>query len=111
MVDFIKVRDVSADEFNFIIDKAIEINPRFAHAYANRGIAYRKLGNPQKAIEDYDKAIEIYPRYAAAYANRGVAYKSLGNQMQALEDMKTAAKLGDMNAQSLLRNNGIDWQR
>ena len=54
--------------------KAIEINPRFAEAYYNRGLAYGKKGQYDKAISDYTKAIEINPRFAEAYNNRGDAY-------------------------------------
>ena len=44
-----------------IYDRAIEINPDFAKAYYNRGVAYGKLGNHRQAISDYDRAIEINP--------------------------------------------------
>ncbi len=45
-----------------------------ADAYYNRGIAYHKKGQYNRAIQDYDKAIEINPQYADAYNNRGVVY-------------------------------------
>ena len=38
-------------------NKAIELNPKFALAYGNRGVAYSDLGNYQQAINDYTKAI------------------------------------------------------
>ena len=48
-----------------------------AYAYYNRGIAYGKLGDPGRAIEDYDQALRINPRYAIAYYNRGFVYNIL----------------------------------
>ncbi len=45
-----------------------------AETYYNRGNAYGKKGQYDKAISDYTKAIEINPSYAKAYYNRGVAY-------------------------------------
>jgi tetratricopeptide (TPR) repeat protein len=58
-------------------DRAIEINPNYADAYYNRGLAYKNLKDYQNAIRSYDRAIEIDPNYANAYCNRGSAYKSL----------------------------------
>jgi tetratricopeptide (TPR) repeat protein len=52
-------------------DRAIEINPNYAEAYLNRGIAYRNLKDYQNAIRSYDRAIEINPNDAEAYFNRG----------------------------------------
>ena len=40
----------------------------------NRGIAYDKKGDYDRAIEDYTKAIKLDPTRAHAYANRGVVY-------------------------------------
>ncbi len=52
-------------------DKAIELNPQYAEAYNNRGIAKAELGRNEEAMKDYDKAIELNPQYAEAYNNRG----------------------------------------
>jgi len=51
--------------------KAIELDPQYATAYNNRGVAYAKLGNHNQAIKDYNKTIKINPQYAMAYNNRG----------------------------------------
>lgn len=40
---------------------AIRIEPRTAEAYAGRGDAYAKLGNRDKAMDDYNKAEELNP--------------------------------------------------
>jgi len=57
--------------------KAIEIDPKNATAYYNRGVAYDTLGQWDKAIADYSRAIEIDPKYAKAYSNRNNAYRKL----------------------------------
>jgi Flp pilus assembly protein TadD len=49
--------------------KALEINPRDAEAYYNRGIAYGEKGQYDEAISDYNKALEINPISAEAYNN------------------------------------------
>ena len=52
-------------------DKAIELNPKDAKAYYNRGNAKHQLKQYKEAIADYDKAIELNPKDANAYNNRG----------------------------------------
>ena len=37
-------------------DKAIQIDPDDALYYNNRGLAYRHLGQDQRASQDFDKA-------------------------------------------------------
>ena len=60
-------------------DKAIEINPKYAEAYFNRGSAYLEQGDPIVAIQDYDMAIALDPKFAAAYVNRGYARNAQGD--------------------------------
>ncbi len=90
-------------------DKAIEINPKKIEPYINRGNVYSRLGNYRQAIGDYDKAIETNPKYAEAYFIRGHAYWQLGNKQQAIEDVKAAARLGQKDAQNLLKSQGVGW--
>ena len=56
----------------------ISKNPRDADAFYNRGLAWHKKGNFEKAIADYTKAIEINPKFAAAFYNRGIAWYDKG---------------------------------
>ena len=51
--------------------KAIELQPKSAEAYNNRGLAYHNLHQHKRAIEDYNEAIRLKPDYAEAYNNRG----------------------------------------
>ena len=39
--------------------------------YCNRGYAYGKKGDYNRAIADYTQAIELNPNYVEAYNNRG----------------------------------------
>src|SRR4051794_34381874 len=41
--------DLARDDYT----RALELTPDAPVAYNNRGIAYRSLGNPARAIEDY----------------------------------------------------------
>ena len=46
--------------------------------YYNRGYAYRKKGDMDRAIADYTEALRLDPKYAIAYNNRGLAYSDKG---------------------------------
>ena len=75
--------------------KAIEISPRYALAYANRGTAYsyKSYKDKEKAIADYTKAIEIDPTYAAIYNNRGSVYYIRRKYDTAITDYSKAIEI------------------
>lgn len=79
--------------------KAINLNPNYANAYINRGLAYYYQGNSQQAIANYNKAIELAPSNANAYNNRALAYTRLGNQQAAQADKRKAAPLSQRQSQ------------
>lgn len=74
-------------------DKAIQLNPGYARAYANRGIARGQRGEYDNAIADLDKAIQLNPRDARAYYYRGRAYRDKGQPDHAATDFDNAIKL------------------
>ena len=85
-----------------LFSKALEINPRYAAAYNNRGVAYAKgKGQYDKAISDYNKAIEINPGLAEAYDNRGITYKE-----KACSDWERACQLGLCKAYEVAKRKG-----
>ena len=75
-------------------DRAIEVNPRFALAYNERGSCYHVIGQYDKAISDYNKAIKINPRYVDAYYNRARSdAQGKGQFDHAIFDLTMAIKL------------------
>ena len=74
--------------------KAIRLDPKFAHAYNNRGFAYAELSQYERAIEDYNEAIHLNPDYALAYGNRALVYTLLGRDAEAKQDIDQAIELG-----------------
>jgi tetratricopeptide (TPR) repeat protein len=74
--------------------KAIEINPKNADTYYNRGLIYYKQRNFTQAISDFTKAIEINPKNAGAYNNRGVAYYIEREYRKAWADVHKVEELG-----------------
>jgi tetratricopeptide (TPR) repeat protein len=79
-------------------NEAIRLDPEYAIAYSNRGIAYSKMGEYQQAINDYNHAIKLYPNYAKAYFNRAFTYSKLKNYQQAIADYTMAIQLNPTDA-------------
>ena len=47
--------------------------------YGNRGVAYGKKGEFERAIRDLNKAIAFKPNLAETYNSRGIVYDNKGN--------------------------------
>ncbi len=62
-------------------------------AYYNRGLAYHRLGDHARAIEDFDQAIRLDPGLAIPYNDRGAAYRKLGDPARAIKDYDQALRL------------------
>ena len=64
-----------------------------AVAFTNRGLAYKKKGQWDKAIADYDEAIRLKPDFVFAFNNRGNAYYYKGQFDRAIADFNNAIRL------------------
>ena len=76
-------------------------------AYYNRGVAYDKIGQGDKAIADYTKAIEINPRDAEAYNYRGIAYYYKARYDKACSDWKRVCELGSCKNYEQAKSKGV----
>jgi tetratricopeptide (TPR) repeat protein len=76
----------------------------------NRGAAYFKKGEYDKAIADETKAIEIDPKFAEAYVNRGIAYLAKGEHDKAIADFTKAIQLKPDLAEAYY-NRGVSYER
>jgi tetratricopeptide (TPR) repeat protein len=54
-----------------IFTEPIRLDPNFAEAYNNRGVACYAKGKYDRAVADYNQAIALNPHYVLAYYNRG----------------------------------------
>ena len=87
-------------------DRVIVIDPRFADAYYNRGLAKIRLKKFQEATEDFDRAIALNPDDIYCYLNRGVARNHLRQFQEAIEDFDKAVELDDSCAYAYV-NRGV----
>jgi len=95
---------------------AIQINPSDIAAWEGRGRAF-SISNPAQSIHDYtvalSKAHSLPITLTSAvgigelYHLRGTTYHAIGNTHQALDDLQTAARLGNIKAQTYLVQNGV----
>jgi tetratricopeptide (TPR) repeat protein len=71
----------------------IFLDPNNDGAYVNRGIAYRRIGDYERALSDYGQAIHLNPTAADAFNNRGNAYRDLRDFDKAVRDYDEAIRL------------------
>lgn len=74
-------------------NRALDLNPKSAWAFCDRGSTYVELQDYQSAIRDYTQAIKLKPSYAKAYQGRGNTYRIIGNPQKALSDLNLSVKL------------------
>ena len=86
--------------------KAINLNPKHAKAFAAMALVKGRMGQFQEALNDLDRAIAIDPGYAKAYSNRGVTRGALQQNQAAISDFSQAIRL-DPRLADAYRNRGI----
>ncbi|MBP2664094.1 MAG: hypothetical protein H6Q71_2042 [Firmicutes bacterium] len=90
--------------------QAIDLDPRCAFAYLNRGNTYHELKQLDLALADYNKAIALDPTDDYAYYNRGVLYENLNRHDQAIADYDKAIAINPNNDYAH-NNRGIAYAR
>lgn len=78
---------------------AMEMDPFYSEYYNDRGSAYFKLGDLNRALADYRKAIELSPPYAEVLTNLGQCWQALDQPEKAIAAYSTSLDL--VPAQSL----------
>ena len=74
-------------------DHALQIDPQYAKAYHNRGVAYLALEDFDHAIVDFGHALQFDPTLAPAFYNRGRAQFYKADFKQAVSDFGEAIRL------------------
>ena len=85
--------DKALADFN----KVVELYPKNALAYINRGSLRLDRDEIGKALEDFNQAIELAPRYALAYIGRGDASFKRNEFDEAIVDYDRAIELDPEN--------------
>ncbi len=79
------------------IQKAVQINPRYAPAYNLRGYVFEKRDNWTEAVTSYETAAKLVPDELLFSYNLGVAYFKIGEFAKAKEIfLKISAKVTDL---------------
>ena len=74
-------------------DKAIELDPKDADTWNNKGNSLNSLGRDEEALTCLDKAIELDPKHASPWSNKGNSLHSLGRYEKALTCYEKAIEL------------------
>ena len=75
------------------LNQAIAINPYWAEAYYQRGLAFFDLGKIHDAVSNYSEALQLNPDSTLAYYSRALARLKLKNLPGALADIDCAIQL------------------
>src|SRR5215469_15914630 len=76
-----------------LIESGQETSASLAGAYFNRGIAYERKGDVDRAIHDYDQVISLTPNNPIAFMNRSLWYSKKGEYGRAAQDYEQAIRL------------------
>jgi len=74
-------------------DESVAIDPNYAEAWSNRGIALNDLKRHEEALASHQRAIELKPDLVEALNNRGVALNDLKRHEEALASYQRATEL------------------
>jgi tetratricopeptide (TPR) repeat protein len=71
----------------------LQVNPYFAEAYLQRGLAYYDNGEVLRAVSDYSSALKLESRLIQAYYSRALARMVLKNLPGAIDDIEHAIRI------------------
>jgi tetratricopeptide (TPR) repeat protein len=73
--------------------KALNVNPKNAETYFNRGRARIDLKTYSEALKDFDSTLKYNVMYAAAYNNRALCKSNLDDNLGAINDYTKAIEI------------------
>ena len=85
------------------LSDAIQLSPKNAYLYYNRGNLYALRNDYQRAIDDYTSAIMLDQNFAEAYYNRGLARIHAKLTAEGIADLSKAGELGLYQAYSVIK--------
>jgi len=95
--------------------RGLEIAPNYVDLIDTRGVAYYRLGQYEKAVQDFTRSLKLYPRgtpaAAATYFHLGRALDGLGQKDEAIENLKKALELNADEIGGLSATDAAETQR
>lgn len=88
------------------IDTVINLSPRMAFAYYNKGIVLTEAGDLTSGLSLFKTATELKPDFGEAYYNIGYIYMKLGQREKGVEALSKAGELGVLPSYNLLKRMG-----
>ena len=85
------------------LSDAIQLAPKNAYLYYNRGNLYALRNDYQRAIDDYTRAVALEQNFAEAYYNRGLARILSKKVSEGIDDLSKAGELGLYQAYSVIK--------
>jgi tetratricopeptide (TPR) repeat protein len=73
--------------------KALQLDPKLAAAYEQRGLLYYFQGKYDKVIQDYQTYLDLAPEKAGAYRMLGLGYLKIGDYAPAIAHFSRAIEL------------------
>jgi tetratricopeptide (TPR) repeat protein len=83
-------------------NKSIDLEPGFAAAYSNKGLALHALNNFDDAIAQFNKAISLDPNYAEAYLNKSFSELILGRFLSGWKNFEYRWKVIDFGGEEYI---------
>ncbi len=91
------------------LDRAIQIEPKYAAAYNNRGIVKMQQKKYKEAISDFNEAININNQDPAFFINRGITKEKMELFQEAANDYGRAIDLDPYKADNYIKR-GLIYQ-
>ena len=92
-------------------ERAVEIDPRFAQAWYNRGFFLNERGLSEEALEAFDNAIRLGHRSPELLEEKAIALEAVGEQERAEEIAEEAEQLRTETEEQLLDEANTDQLR
>jgi tetratricopeptide (TPR) repeat protein len=92
-------------------ERAVEIDPRFAQAWYNRGFFLNERGLSEEALEAFDNAIRLGHRSPELLEEKAIALEAVGEQERAEEIAEEAEQLRTETEEQLLDEADTDQLR
>jgi tetratricopeptide (TPR) repeat protein len=100
-IDFYEKRDYM--EAIVYLNKAIELDPKYAQAYLVRGNIKSEFEDFHGAMKDYNQALEYNPKMSEAFFERGNAKMKLQDYYGAIADFSSTIALNENHIEAYFR--------